>query len=97
MPDHDFPLGERHKLIPSVYASCLMKESEISFSGPTYIAIRSAKHDSSTAASHQYDLCDVFDMPEFASSVKGKDGQMKPLLFVGVDGGPDEAPSSTKA
>ena len=74
-----------------------MKDRDISFSGPTYVAIRSAKHDSSTAASHQYDLDEVFQLAEFESSVKGKDGRIKPLLFVGVDGGPDEAPSSTKA
>ncbi len=57
LPDHDWAVGGRHKLIPSVYASCNIKEDgAVSYSGPTYIAVRSGKHDSSTAASHARDL-----------------------------------------
>ena len=29
LPDHDFPIGEKHKLIPSVYAACLKKYGEV--------------------------------------------------------------------
>ena len=57
LPDHDFPIGEQHKLVPSVYASCLQnKDRVIGYSGPTYISIRSAKHDKSGAASHMEDF-----------------------------------------
>ena len=57
LPDHTFPIGEKHKLIPSVYASCLKnKDGSIGYSGPTYIAIRSGKHDKSTSASHLEDF-----------------------------------------
>ena len=52
LPDHDFPIGSQHTLIPSVYAGCVIKEKKVSFSGPTFISIRSQKHDSSTAESH---------------------------------------------
>ena len=47
LPDHDFVKAPKHKLIPSVYAACEVKavsakkDLEISYSGPTYIAIRS--------------------------------------------------------
>ena len=94
MPDHDFPVGERHKLIPSVYAACNMKEGKVSFSGPTYIAIRSARHDKSTAKTHQFDFDKLTQLDEFNTSIKNKRGEMKPLIFVAVDGGPDESPSN---
>ena len=62
LPDHDFVKAWKHKLTPSVYAACEIKsasaksQEEITYSGPTYIAIRSYKHDSSTAYSHGYDF-----------------------------------------
>ena len=96
LPDHDFPIGARHKLIPSVYAGCVIKESKISFSGPIYIAIRSQKHDSSTAESHQRDFNRLVELDEFKTSAKGRDGVLKPLIFVSVDSGPDEAPNNYK-
>jgi len=55
LPDHDFVKASKHKLTPSVYAACQIKsasaksQEEITYSGPTYIVIRSCKHDSSTA------------------------------------------------
>ena len=73
-----------------------MKDNKISFSGPTYIAIRSAKHDSSTANSHQYDIQKLLGLDEFKHSIRNKKGEIKPLFFVGVDGGPDESPSNQK-
>ena len=73
-----------------------MKDKKISFSGPTYISIRSAKHDSSTANSHQYDFLKLTELEEFKQSIRNKKGDIKPLLLVAVDGGPDESPSSQK-
>ena len=96
LPDHDFPIGEKHKLIPSVYASCEIKDKKITFNGPTYIAIQSAKHDSSTAQTHQYDFEKIMELEEFKHSVKNKNGDIKPILCVAVDGGPDESPSNHK-
>lgn len=71
LPDHDWVVAERHKLIPSVYAGfCIKKdgfgkEKSIGYSGPTYIAIRSGKHSSSTANSHASDFERLFDIPAF--------------------------------
>lgn len=46
LPDHDWVVAARHKLIPSVYAGIAIKpemfgdRSAVGYSGPTYIAIR---------------------------------------------------------
>ena len=62
LPDHDFVKASKHKLTPSVYAASEMNppssraDPEITYSGPTYIAIRSGKHDSSTAYTHGRDF-----------------------------------------
>ena len=55
LPDHDWVVGERHKLIPSVYAACEIKD-KLTCNGPTYIAVRSGKHDHSNSASHLRDF-----------------------------------------
>ena len=58
LPDHDFPIGKEHELIPSVYGSCKRQKNDpaISYNGPTYIAIQSGKHDKSCAVSHHEDF-----------------------------------------
>lgn len=56
LPDHDWVVAERHKLIPSVYAACVVVESKVLYNGPTYVSIRSGKHDSSTAKTHLSDF-----------------------------------------
>ena len=53
LSDHDFVVGGKHKLIPSVYAVCnVLENGKISYSGNTFVNIRSGKHDSSTAYTH---------------------------------------------
>lgn len=56
LPDHDWVVAERHKLTPSVYAGLDLSKGTVSYSGPTYIAVRSGKHDSSTASTHAFDF-----------------------------------------
>ena len=87
--DHDFVVGGRHKLIPSVYSQCeLLKENgKVSYSGNTYIRIRSAKHDSSTANTHAYDLRSLF----MSGSI-----ERKPILIIETDGAADQAPRYNK-
>ncbi len=41
LPDHDFVVASRHKLIPSVYTGFHIKDENVGCSGQTYIAIRS--------------------------------------------------------
>ncbi|KAE8739223.1 hypothetical protein FOCC_FOCC015275, partial [Frankliniella occidentalis] len=98
LSDHDFVVAAGHKLIPSVYAACLIKEGALSderavkHSGPTYVAIRSGKHSSSTAASHAVDFNTIYSLAEFRDVVRDKSGEPKPVVAISVDGGPDQAP-----
>lgn len=94
--DHDWVIAERHKLIPSVYAGIAIKPDRkgpeaVSYSGPTYIGIRSGKHSSSTAASHAQDFLTLLELDEFDSILKFNN-EVKPVLIFSVDGGPDENP-----
>ncbi|KAJ1531396.1 hypothetical protein ONE63_000077 [Megalurothrips usitatus] len=98
LDDHDFVVGERRQLTPSVYAAmtikkdCMGKREAVSYSGPTFIAIRSGKHSSSTASTHAKDLKDVLGMEEFRALTVSQDGKPKPVVMISVDGGPDENP-----
>ena len=86
LPDHNFVVGPRHKIIPSVYGVCNILESgKVSYSGNTFIRLRSGKHDSSTAYTHAYDLNKLFE----EGSVPNK-----PILILETDGAADEAPRS---
>ena len=83
LPDHDFVKACKHKLVPAVYAGCELRVTsvkahpEISYSGPTYIAVRSLKHDSRTAYTHDRDFDHVMDMEEFQD-----DGIVKPVAVL---------------
>lgn len=88
---------ERHKLIPSVYAGIVIKQNgkrepdAVSYSGPTYISIRSGEHSSSTAASHAHDFSRLLELKEFDNILK-YNTEVRPVLIFSVDGGPDENP-----
>ncbi|KAI9556025.1 hypothetical protein GHT06_018591 [Daphnia sinensis] len=93
LPDHDWVIAAQHKLIPSVYAGITIKKDglgnpeSVGYSGPTYIAIRSGKHSSSsTAYAHEFDSITKNDC----------DKSVKPVFIVTVDGGPDENPRYQK-
>ncbi|CAF4260586.1 unnamed protein product [Rotaria sp. Silwood2] len=97
LPDHDWTVAPRHQLTPSVYAACLLsEEGDLGYSGPTYIAVRSAKHDLSSAESHAIDFDRLVSLKEFEDVARDETGQVKPILIVTVDGGPDENPRFPK-
>ena len=61
LPDHDYVVAQKHKLIPSVIGDMQIQANQIlggavTYSGPTYIAIRSAKHSGSSAYHHLQDM-----------------------------------------
>lgn len=91
-------VAERHKLIPSVYAMMEVNDSmqgnkeAVTYSGPTYIAVRSGKHCSSTAASHGRDFTHIVNSYDFADFTQTGTGEVKPIVLFVVDGGPDENP-----
>ena len=82
-PDHDFPIGEKHKLIPSVYVPC-KKNKDGSIGHKTYVAIRSGKHDKSSAASDIKDFRAVLSLDEFKEACL-KDGHPCCLYLLMVD------------
>lgn len=98
LPDHDWVVAEKHKLIPSVYAFINIQAdkigdpSAVTYSGPTFITIRSGKHSSSTAFSHAKDFEYLMECSDFAENCKDENGIHKPIVIITVDGGPDENP-----
>lgn len=98
LPDHDWVVAEKHKLIPSVYAGIIIKPdgfgdaSHITCSGPTVVRIRSGKHDTSNAVSHALDLRYVLNSDPFASLCRTETSLVKPIVIICSDGGPDENP-----
>ncbi|CAF0723360.1 unnamed protein product [Adineta steineri] len=95
LPDHDFAVGTKHKLIPSIYGACLINEERVTYSGPTFAAIRSGKHDHSSALGHAKDFDTLIQLPEFEKAAL-IDGNVKPVVIISVDGGPDENPRYPK-
>ena len=101
LPDHDFVMASKHKLMSSVHAAYEIQtisarsQSEISHIGPLHIAIRSIKHESSTAFTHGRDFDHVLELEEFASVAKNGD-QVKPIVLAFVDGAPNENPRFPK-
>ena len=65
-----------------------------SYSGETYIAVRSQKHNNSSAHSHHEDLLRVIEL--FGDAFKSDDGNLKKIICKGTDGGPDENPRFEK-
>ena len=60
----------------------------MTYSGPTFVRIRSGKHDNSTAFSHLYDMKELFESKALPT---------KPILLISTDGAQDEAPRFPKS
>ena len=80
-----------HKLIPSVIDDMQIKEKifseeAVTYSGPTYVGIRSAKHTWSNAYHHLQDMKLSCPWKSFKEVCR----------MVTVDGGPDENPRYKK-
>jgi len=72
------------------------EKSAVGYSGPTFAAVRSGKHCSSTALSHGRDIEHLLTLKEFDKLTKTESGEIKPVWFTTVDGGPDENPRFQK-
>ena len=66
------------------------------YSGATYIDIRSAKHLASSAFAHFQDMMRVSSLPEFATRFQTDRHEEKKVVIVTVDGDPDENPRYKK-
>ena len=82
LSDHDFIVAGKHKLIPSVYAAVKIIENEIgrpdsvTYSGPTFVAVRSAKHSRSSANTHAIDFNRLFTIDSFDEFLKTKEKKL---------------------
>ena len=101
LPHHDFVKATKHKLTSFVYVACEIKppssraDPEITYSGPTYIAIKSGQHDSSTACTHGRDFDQLLGLKEFDKVVKHGNA-VKPIGMFFCDGGRDKNPRFPK-
>ena len=64
----------------------------VTYSGPIYVAIRSAKHSQSSGLNHLQDMTYIRKFGSFKSEVNDK-----PVMIVPVYGGQDENPRCMKA
>lgn len=98
MADHDFAIASGHKLIPSVYGGIEIGDNKlgqpeaVGYRGYTYVAIRSAKHSSSSADTHAVDFERLFELEGFKNILYSDNNVKKPILMLSVDGGPDKNP-----
>ena len=98
LPDHDFVVAPKHRLIPSVIGDMKLVKSKaltndaVTYSSATYIGIRSAKHSASSAFAHFQNMMRARSLPEFATSFQTDRHEEKKVIIVTVDGGPDENP-----
>ena len=86
MLDYDFFFGSKHKLIRSVISDMKdLTNDAVSYSGPTYISVRSAVNSGSLAF---YYLCAknrVHSLPEFTESFEVKSSKEKKVMVVTVE------------
>ena len=81
-----------------MYAACLKKDGEVSYNSLTLFSIRIGKHDkSSCAATHSDNFEKVLQLEEFHDAATTANRKVKPLVFISIDGGPDEAPENQRA
>ncbi|CAF0847934.1 unnamed protein product [Adineta steineri] len=75
-----------HQLKPTVYASCNIDDAGlVGYSGPTYISIRSSKHDQFTCESEDMDFDCIVKLKEFDRTARNHLGVIKPIIIMNVD------------
>ncbi|CAB4477164.1 unnamed protein product [Rhizophagus irregularis] len=94
--DHDFPMGSKMKLIPSVYLIINPADSSDTLrTGQLSIFIRPEYFIGTSSATHMVDLKNIISNEKFSATLK-KENEVKPILILLVDGGPDENPKHMK-
>ena len=91
LPDQDFVIAPRHKLVPSMYGACKI-DDQIKYTGLTYVTIRLLKHNKINAGVHASDFEDLLLLDPFIDMICDPTGQLKPIGAFSVDGGPDQNP-----
>jgi len=94
--DHDFPTGSKMKLIPSVYLVIDPVDSNDALrSSQLAIFVRPEYFVSTTSSTHMSDLQSIVANQHFVRALT-KNGQVRPIWVLLVDGGPDENPRHMK-
>ena len=97
IPDHDFPVSSKHKLIPSVYLIIDPTDTNESMrSGHLAVFVRPELWFSTTASSHMFDLHKIQHLQDFQTSFLDSNNMHRPIVILLVDGGPDENPRHLK-
>ncbi|CAF4336056.1 unnamed protein product [Rotaria sp. Silwood2] len=80
------PPSVPYQLKPTVYASCILDENGvITNSGPTYISVRSAKHDRINIDCEEIDFDHVVKLKEFERTARNHIGEVKPVIIMNID------------
>lgn len=92
VPDPDFPIAMKHKLIPSVYLVINPSDTNDSLrSGKVRIFIRPEYFLGTTCETHMVDLVSITKEEPFREFTYDEDS-VKPFWCLLTDGGPDENP-----
>ena len=94
LPCHDFVVAPKHNM--QLVKNKDLANDAATYSGATYIDIRSAKHLASSAFAHFQDMMRVSSLPEFATRFQTDRHEEKKVVIVTVDGDPDENPRYEK-
>lgn len=94
--DHDFPLGSGQKLIPSVYLMIKPNEANNELrTGQLAIFVRRQWSLGTSSLTHMQDLESLVLDSRYDDVLK-KNGEIRPIWVLLVDGGPDENPRHLK-
>ena len=97
--DLNYAIAPHHKLIMSVISDTCVQEKDFSgdivtYSGPTYCAIQSAKHSGSKAYHHLQEMYTISWYIQWRFN--NDSGNSKPVMIVTINGCPDENTRSKK-
>ena len=67
----------------------MVNKGRVSYSDPTFTAIRSGKQDHSSALAHARDFHTLTQLPAFEEAALTED-TLKPVVIISAEGGPDE-------
>ncbi|CAF2849835.1 unnamed protein product [Rotaria sp. Silwood2] len=77
---------KHHQLTPCIYAASVIDDTGlIGYAGPTYVSLRSAKHDRLTHETHAIDIDRLIQLKEFEKLARDHLGRVKPILVINVD------------
>ena len=100
--NHNYVIApQHHKLTLSVIGDICVQEKDFSgdvvtYAGPTFCAIQSAKHSDSSAYHHLLDRKCVQSLDIFNGSFNNDTDDLKPVMIITIDGGPDDNTRYTK-